>query len=154
MEVKVIEEKDNVFLGRKDVKLEIIHHGQATPSMKKVEEIICEKFNTEPEKIIIRYIFTKTGIGESIVSVQIYNRKVREIKKEEEQKEGEEAKEEAPAEGEEAKAEEEQKEQKEEVTEGKEESKAEEEAPKEEGKEEKSEGESKKEGEEGGEAQA
>jgi len=78
----VIEERENTFLGKKDVKLEIIHHGQATPSMKKVEEILCQKYNTEPEKIIVRYIFSKAGVGESIVSAQIYNRKVRELKKE------------------------------------------------------------------------
>lgn len=96
MEVKVLEERENVFFKRKDVKLELVHHGSPTPSKQEVEKIIAEKFKTTPDHVLIDYIFGKTGIGESIVKAKIYKERV---KKPEEKKPKEEPKpEERPAE--------------------------------------------------------
>ncbi len=96
MELKIIEQKENPFFERKEVKVKIVHHGEATPSKAKVEELLSAKFNVPLEHIIVDYIFSETGIAESFVKAKIYNKPVRKVeKKEEEKAEGSEVKEEA-----------------------------------------------------------
>ena len=93
MEVKIIEEKDNPFLERKEVLLRIEHHSQPTPSKKELEDYLTKKYGVDATHIVIDYIFSEVGIGESKAKVKIYKKPVREVEKKEEaeQKEGKEA---------------------------------------------------------------
>lgn len=81
-EIKILEKKNNVFFERKDLKIKIIHHGKPTPSKEEVEKIIADKFKTTPEHIIVNYIFSESGIGESLVKAEIYKKKIEKPKKE------------------------------------------------------------------------
>lgn len=89
----MIEERENVFFKRKDVKVELIHHGSPTPSKVEVERIIAEKFGTTPEHVLVDYIFGKVGIGESVVKAKIYEEKIKKPKEEKPEEERPEKKE-------------------------------------------------------------
>ena len=87
MEIKIVEEKENPFLERKELKIKIIHKGEATPSKASVEEIISKRFGVDVSHIIIDYIFTETGKAESLAKVKVYKKPVRKVEKKEEAKE-------------------------------------------------------------------
>jgi len=106
MEMEIIEERENVLLNRKELKITIKHEGKPTPSKQEVYAELAKRYSVPEENIKIDYIFTKKGVGESLVKAKIYPHKIREVEKKEEKAEGE-AKEEKP---EEKKAEEEGKE--------------------------------------------
>ena len=97
-EIKEVEKKNNPFLKRTDLVLSLIHKGMATPSRNEVIQKIAEKYGSKPEHIEISYIFTQTGLTESIVKARIWKEKI--IKREEKPKEEkkEEVKEEKPKE--------------------------------------------------------
>lgn len=83
MQLEIVEEKDNPFFNRKDVKLNIRHLGSATPSKAEVIKELAAKYNVDHSQIQINYIFSKKGIGESFCSIKILNEKPKaEIKEE------------------------------------------------------------------------
>ena len=61
MELKIEEEKDNPFFERKELKIRLIHHGEATPSKNAVEEMVAKKFGVDVTHVVLDYIFTETG---------------------------------------------------------------------------------------------
>jgi len=76
MDIKVLEEKDNILFNRKDLKLEIKHHGMPTPKKEEIVKEVALKHSVPEDHILIEYIFNKKGIGESIARVKIYKEKV------------------------------------------------------------------------------
>ena len=103
MELKVVSEKENPFFERREIIARIEHHGKPTPSKKEVEEYLAKKFGVEVTHIIIDYIFTETGIGESKVKAKIYKKPVRQVEKEEEKEESTKEQQESAQEAEEGK---------------------------------------------------
>jgi len=87
MEMKIIEEKENVLLNRKELKITVKHEGQPTPSKQEVYAELAKRYSVPEENIKIDYIFTKKGVGESLVKAKIYPHKVREVEKKEEKPE-------------------------------------------------------------------
>ncbi len=90
MEIEIKEEKDNPFLKRKELRLEIKHVGEATPSKQAVIKEIASKYSVPEDHIEINYIFTKKGVSESVVKAKIYEEPIAKPKEEktEEKKEG------------------------------------------------------------------
>jgi len=89
MDFEVLEEKENVFFGRKELQLSIKHPKLATPKKQELVKELSEKYSVPEEQVIIDFIFSKKGIAESIAKVKIYKEKPK-IK----QKKGEKPKEE------------------------------------------------------------
>ena len=75
MEIEVKEEKENPFLGRKELKLDIKHSGTATPTKQDLAKQLASKYSVPEDLVFIDYIFTKKGIGESFAKVKIYKEK-------------------------------------------------------------------------------
>jgi len=101
MNINVIEEKENPFFERKELKLELRHEGEATPSKDKLLEEISSKYKVEKDFIVIDYIFSKKGSNNSIAKVKLYKKKPK-VKKKKEKLEKK-PKEEKPKEGKPAK---------------------------------------------------
>lgn len=72
----VLEEKENPFLKRKDLMLLVDHTGSATPKIDDLTNRLAEKFNAEPEKIEIVFIFSQKGVAKSKVKAKIWKEKV------------------------------------------------------------------------------
>ena len=116
MKIEIKIEKNNPFMKRKELIIEIDHEGGATPTKASVQKEIAKMKNVKPEHIDIRKIFSKRGIAKSEAKVFIWEEpKVKDLSKEAEKKEQKEEKEkeqpeEKKAETEKEKAEEQEKE--------------------------------------------
>jgi len=83
MEIVIIEEKENPFFKRKDLKIRIKHLGSPTPSKADIIKELASKYDVDQPQVQIDYIFSQRGLGESFVSCKILREKPQEIKKEE-----------------------------------------------------------------------
>lgn len=75
MQIDLIEEKENKFFNRKDLKILIRHEGVATPSKSEVVKMLALSNNVDESQVAIKYIFTKKGAPESFASVAILREK-------------------------------------------------------------------------------
>lgn len=91
-----MEENDNKFFNRKDLKLELAHRGMPTPKKEELAKEMASKYSVPEDQILIEYIFNKKGIGESIAKVKVYKEKI--VKKVKKAKEGKENPKEQPKE--------------------------------------------------------
>jgi ribosomal protein S24E len=87
MEIEIIDEKDNVFFKRKELKVRLKHSKTSTPSKQELAKELAAKYNTEEDCVVIDYIFTKKGLGESEAKVKVYKEKPKVEKAKEEVKE-------------------------------------------------------------------
>jgi len=83
MEIVVIEEKEDPFFKRKDLKIRIRHLGSPTPSKADITKELAPKYDVDESQVQIDYIFSQRGLGESFVSCKILQEKPKEVKKEE-----------------------------------------------------------------------
>ena len=86
MEIAIIEEKENPFFKRKDLKVRIRHLGSPTPSKADIVKELASKYDVDVSQVQIDYIFSKRGLGESFVNCKILQEKPAETKKPEEAK--------------------------------------------------------------------
>jgi len=84
MEIDIIEEKENPFFKRKDLKIRIKHLGDATPSKGDITKELALKYSVDESQVQIDYIFSQRGLGESFVKCKILQEKFQETKKPEE----------------------------------------------------------------------
>jgi len=91
MEFEIIEEKENILLKRKELKLKIKHPQSPTPKKQDLIKEIAQKYSVPEDHIIINYIFTSRGVQESTAKIKIYQEapkiKIKEKKAEEKPKE-------------------------------------------------------------------
>ena len=71
MEITIVEEKENPFLNRKDIKLRLKHLGESTPSKATLTKELASRYSVEESQILIDYIFSVKGVGESFVKAKI-----------------------------------------------------------------------------------
>ncbi len=76
MELEILEEKENPFFERKELKLRIKHEKAPTPSKQELKKEIASKYSVPEENILLDYILTKKGLNEAIAKVKIYKEKV------------------------------------------------------------------------------
>jgi len=88
MDFKILEESDNKFFNRKDLKIQLSHHGMPTPKKEELAKELASKYSVPEYQVLIEYIFNKKGIGESVAKVSVYREKiVKKVKKVKEPKE-------------------------------------------------------------------
>ncbi|MCS7105871.1 MAG: hypothetical protein NZ942_00945 [Candidatus Aenigmarchaeota archaeon] len=85
MELEILEEKENPFFERKELKVRIKHPQAPTPSKQEVKKEIASKYSVPEENVILDYILSKRGLSEAVAKVKIYKEKpkIKEEKKEE-----------------------------------------------------------------------
>ena len=71
MEMTIIEEKENPFLNRKELKLRLKHPGGSTPSKAEMIKDLASKYSVEEKQVSVDYIFSIKGIGESFAKIKI-----------------------------------------------------------------------------------
>jgi ribosomal protein S24E len=122
MDIRVVAEKENPLLKRKDIIVALDYEGKSTTSKAELQKLISEQFKSGIDSVEVTTIMSEVGSSKGKAWIKIWQEKkvpiYSEIKKEKKSKE--EKKEESP---------------KEEPSEKKEEKKAEKEGPKEEKKE-------------------
>ena len=73
MEVKVISEKKNILLKRREVLFSVSHQGQGTPSRLEVKEKLASLLNADLDCIFIKKMETKTGSSRTIGEANVYD---------------------------------------------------------------------------------
>lgn len=71
--MKVLEEKDNSMLNRKEIK--IIIDADKNPSMAEAMKTVAEKFKAAEDLVAVKEIKGKFGRGTFLISANIYNKK-------------------------------------------------------------------------------
>jgi ribosomal protein S24E len=71
MEIKILEEKENLFLKRKEIKAEITHANLPTPKKDEVVDELAKKYSVDKAQVVVDYIFTKKGTNSSIIKAKI-----------------------------------------------------------------------------------
>lgn len=75
MDMTIVEEKENQFLNRKELKIKLKHIGMQTPSKAEVIKEIASKYTVNESQVLIDYIFSVKGLGESFGKVKILREK-------------------------------------------------------------------------------
>jgi ribosomal protein S24E len=75
MELNILKEKENVFLNRKELEIEINHNAAATPSKAEIIKELSARYSAPEENIVINYILTKKGTNIAFVKAKIYKEK-------------------------------------------------------------------------------
>lgn len=105
MKIEIKIEKDNPFMKRKELIVEIDHAGEATPTKASIQKEVASIKNISPEHVDVRKIFSRKGIAKSEAKIFVWEEpKVKDLSKEAEKKVAEE-KEEKPEEKAESKEE-------------------------------------------------
>ncbi len=65
MEIKIIEEKDNPLLKRKEVRFRILHEGEATPKREEVVDKLSSLIKADKELLIIDSLNSQFGKPET-----------------------------------------------------------------------------------------
>ena len=76
MEVKILEEKENPLLDRKELKVRIAHDA-ATPKISEVRDKLVAMLSVDKETLILDSFRSKFGARESIGFVKVYKTKER-----------------------------------------------------------------------------
>ena len=95
MEQRIIEEKNNELMNRKEIK--IIVEADKNPTAQEALNVIAEKFKSEEDVIVVRSVKGKFGRRTFLISAYIYGNREAKEKIEPKQKKGE-KKEEKPVE--------------------------------------------------------
>lgn len=82
MDIEILEEKENPFFNRRELKLIIKHPKLSTPSKTEVIKNIAEANAVDNSQVVVDYIFSKKGTSESLVKVKILKEKPKEEIKE------------------------------------------------------------------------
>ncbi len=88
MKMNIANEKQNPYMRRKEIILEIDHEAESTPSKAAIQELLAKQISADKEKVEIIDIVSETGRAKSksIVFVWEEVQKKKEKKKEVEQK--------------------------------------------------------------------
>jgi len=95
--MKIIEDKENKLLGRREVKL--IIEGKKNPTTQEAAKIVAEHFKSKEDSVAVKLVKGKFGRDTFLIVANLYNSKeVREkIEPKPKKKKGEEEKKEQPA---------------------------------------------------------
>jgi len=83
MKIEIVSEKENPFLGRKELIVKVSHEAEPTPTKAALQQIMSKELKVEPTRVEIRGIFSKKGIGQSEAKVKVWKEpKVKDLEKE------------------------------------------------------------------------
>src|SRR3989344_5844110 len=95
MKTTIKDQKDNPFLKRKEMLVEIDHSSSPTPSKAALQQLIAKELKETAEKVDVRSIYSGHGLARAEAKIFVWKEKeVKDLSKKEEPKE--EKKEEAP----------------------------------------------------------
>jgi len=80
MEIEIVEEKENPYFKRKELKVCLAHPKSPTPSKLEIKKEFAKRYSVDESQVIIDYIFTKKGSNNSLAKIKILSEKPKEIK--------------------------------------------------------------------------
>ncbi len=86
MELTIVTEKENPFFKRKDLEVKVKHTGNSTPSKVDLTKELATKYSVDNSQVVINYVSSQRGIGETFIKCKILNEKPKEVPKPQEVK--------------------------------------------------------------------
>lgn len=77
MEIKILNEKYNPLMKRREVQAELIHQSSGTPDRVSVRKLLASKFKEDVGKVYVIKMVTKTGTHKTICSAEVYDEEER-----------------------------------------------------------------------------
>ncbi|MBI2128976.1 30S ribosomal protein S24e [Candidatus Woesearchaeota archaeon] len=74
MELKIAEQKQNVFFSRTEIKAQLLYEGK-TPSIPEIRKALASQLKKEESLVIVKNIFTKFGSNTAVVEAAAYSKK-------------------------------------------------------------------------------
>lgn len=71
MEILIKEEKENPFLNRKELMVEVKHEKSATPSKSELTKALASMLNVQEQQVVVDYILSKKGASISTAKVKL-----------------------------------------------------------------------------------
>lgn len=75
MDMKIVEDKENVLLKRRELKVVFNHTASATPKKAEIQKEIASKNSVDESQVIVDFVSGTKGTNESYASVKILNEK-------------------------------------------------------------------------------
>lgn len=75
MELKITDDKENILLKRRELRMEINHSQSPTPKKQDLIKDIAVKYSVPEDHVVVDYIFTKKGVQNSTAKVKVYKEK-------------------------------------------------------------------------------
>ena len=72
MDVKITQQKDNALMARKDIRFQVAHAGETTPSRTQVRQLVAAQVGTKTENVVIESMETEYGIGRTAGIARAY----------------------------------------------------------------------------------
>ena len=63
MDVKITQQKENALMARKDIRFQVAHAGETTPSRTQVRQLVAAEVGTKTENVVIESMETEYGLG-------------------------------------------------------------------------------------------
>ena len=73
LDIKVVEERQNPLIGRRELKVVVTHVGRGTPSRYELRQRISELYKAPLECVYVVNVSTRYGQGLSMARVHVYN---------------------------------------------------------------------------------
>ena len=89
MKVKIVNEKHNPYLKRKEIDAEVEHDNEPSPSKEALQHYIAKERKTDADKIEVKEIMTETGLPKSKAKVFVWEEPVKKKEKKIEEKKSE-----------------------------------------------------------------
>ncbi|MFP3299567.1 MAG: hypothetical protein RXN92_00595 [Thermoplasmatales archaeon] len=80
MNIEIIGKKENSLLGRVQIKFQITHSMEPTPSREKMRNLIAANLQASPSNVVINYAKPMFGVNKTIGYAKIYNSKEQALK--------------------------------------------------------------------------
>ena len=72
MNTEKLKETEMPLLARKRIRFELEHPNAPTPTKAMLKEEIAKKYNTKPELVAIRHVYTRFGLQKAKIIANIY----------------------------------------------------------------------------------
>ncbi|MHC1570558.1 MAG: 30S ribosomal protein S24e [Methermicoccaceae archaeon] len=83
MEIEIIRDRENVLLGRRELKFRVKHEG-ATPKRSEIRERLMALFNSSSDVLVLESLKPVYGVGQAVGYAKIYSspERLREVERE------------------------------------------------------------------------
>jgi small subunit ribosomal protein S24e len=72
MELKIVSNKENALMGRKDIVFTLRHDGETTPSRVQVRQLLASEIGSKTENVVIDAMESEYGLGQTTGTARAY----------------------------------------------------------------------------------
>lgn len=75
MEIEIISKRENVLLGRTEVRFKVIHNKSGTPKREEIRSKLAEVLSANKDTLVVDHLRQKYGVNQTMGYAKIYKNK-------------------------------------------------------------------------------